>query len=460
MHLKDLMSQKPKTLSKEKLAEILQTNPAALDAFEKAYSIASLNQDELTGYKNAKTAGASVMQSSANNTDLIETIATELLAQTKTWTYQGKQTHTKDYTALPDHENTADIASLNQLPLEQRPFLTGNAVVRHIQDDAYPHLLNNLKCMQEADNPHTKKMFYMQFRRGLDILDLDPVMYEMLGCNKNAMGYWLPRITDAVDAEGFFHIPNTTIAKVPLPILQLTRMDYMNLNRTTLDIVNRWAMHAFGLQTDKQYFIKTGTYSSKFDFRNAKVTDPNEIAEIGEYLLFIHNSATMLPFYGVSTTNEWVVREFIKDEDHEVTIYHGLPLHTEYRVFVDFDTNEVFGVHNYWDPDVMTERFSKHKDADTPDMIHDFITYTSQEKKLTKRFLENKDMIAEHIQKILPNIDLKGQWSIDVMQNGDKFWIIDMALAEQSAFYEQEIPESKRVKTEENWIPQIPDLTK
>ena len=39
--------------------------------------------------------------------------------------------------------------------------------------------------------------------------------------------------------------------------------------------------------------------------------------------------------YGVSTTNEWVVREFIPDKEGNPCIYHGLPLHTEYRVFVD-----------------------------------------------------------------------------------------------------------------------------
>ena len=41
------------------------------------------------------------------------------------------------------------------------------------------------------------------------------------------------------------------------------------------------------------------------------------------------------------------------------------------------------------------------------------------------------------------------------MQNKDTFWFIDMALAELSAFYEQEVPIEKRVPTKENWIPMI-----
>lgn len=50
--------------------------------------------------------------------------------------------------------------------------------------------------------------------------------------------------------------------------------------------------------------------------------------------------------YGVSTTNEWVVREFIPDKEGNPCIYKGLPLHTEYRVFVDCDTDEVLGTRN------------------------------------------------------------------------------------------------------------------
>ena len=58
----------------------------------------------------------------------------------------------------------------------------------------------------------------------------------------------------------------------------------------------------------------------------------------------------------------------------------------------------------------------------------------------------------------MPNVKLTGQWSIDIMQNGDSFWIIDMALAEQSSFYAQEVPASKRVPVSENaedWIPKL-----
>lgn len=49
------------------------------------------------------------------------------------------------------------------------------------------------------------------------------------------------------------------------------------------------------------------------------------------------------------------------------------------------------------------------------------------------RYNENKDKVVEEVSKLLSNCTLKGQWSIDIMQNGNDFWLIDMARASESA---------------------------
>lgn len=476
--LSALASGKPiknKTLSPDEIAQLLHTDKAALAAFERAYAVAAMTREEETGYVNAKTASKNTV-SGNTDADIINSIVSELVSQTQSWTYTrgkhaasgsepcfstqiAKQTETKLAASV-------SVDAINALPLESRPFLTGTAVVRDIKDDGYIMLLEDLKRMQTHPRPEIRRASYKNFRMGLDHLDLDPVIYEMLSCNRNSMSHWLPAIAEAVDAceNAFFKIPDTTIVKVPLPVLQLSRIEYSMLNRTTLDIIDAWAREAFKLDETRKYFIKTGTFSSKFDFRNAKVTDPKEIREIGEYLLYIQYSAGLMPYYGVNTTNEWVVREFIEDENDEPTIYHGLPLHTEYRVFVDFDRNELFGVHNYWDPDVMLNHFMRaavESDGSNPESVnakHDYLTYAAHKDTLTGRFEANKDLVAQHIRKIMPNVKLTGQWSIDIMQNGDSFWIIDMALAEQSSFYAQEVPASKRIPESENaedWIPKL-----
>lgn len=206
----------------------------------------------------------------------------------------------------------------------------------------------------------------------------------------------------------------------------------------------------------EDYFIKTGTYSSKYEFRNAHIHDPKEINEMGEYFLFLnHLTCSMASplnntcFYGANTTNEWVLREYIKDKEHNPTIYNGLPLHTEYRVFVDFDADEVLGISPYWRADVMKGKF---KNASTPQERHDYVIYQMHEDVLQSRYDDSVRMILEEIKKILPTMELVGQWSIDVMRNGDDYYIIDMALAENSALNDC-VPSNRLRAYPQQWLP-------
>ena len=160
------------------------------------------------------------------------------------------------------------------------------------------------------------------------------------------------------------------------------------------------------------------------------------------------------PTYGVSTTNEWVVREYIEDVENNPTIYRGMPLHTEYRFFADFDTKQILGVSSYWRPDVMKQRFGHEKDADSPHNFHDYIIYSMHEPVLMKRYEDNVDRVRENLMNIIENTALTGQWSIDIMQNGDEFHIIDMAVAENSALKDC-VPEGLLRKEKENWIPEL-----
>ena len=438
--------------TKEEIAKRLGTDAATLTAFEESYKAFETPSDKIVAVDAKK------MNNTASD-DLVDRIVNELINGCEVYEYKsGKGTRK----TLKAETRPVTLEEIKKLPAELQPDLTGMYMKRDVQEEAYVALITMLMKYEETHNP----MFYHKFRQGLDILDLDPITYEMIGCNKNSMGYWLPAMAELVSNENFFKIPDTTIVKVPLTMLQLTRLDYMSLSKTTLEIVDRWAQRVFALTEDKKYFLKTGTYSSKFDFRNAKVTDLDEIRQIGEYLLYIHFDALQMAHYdlrgknpvvyGVSTTNEWVVRDFIKDKENNPCIYHGMPLHTEYRVFVDFDSKEVFGVHPYWDPDVMKNRFDNYSDNLSPDMLHDSVIYRAHEKTLMERYYSNKDTVLDHIKVIVEkNTELSGQWSIDIMQNGTEFYLIDMAVADQSAFFKEVVPESKRKKIPENWIPKI-----
>jgi len=71
-----------------------------------------------------------------------------------------------------------------------------------------------------------------------------------------------------------------------------------------------------------------------------------------------------------------------------------------------------------------------------------------------RRYEENKDLIVSKVLELLPNANLCGQWSIDIMQNGNDFWLIDMALAVNSALNEC-VPTNKLKPIKENWLPKI-----
>jgi hypothetical protein len=110
----------------------------------------------------------------------------------------------------------------------------------------------------------------------------------------------------------------------------------------------------------------------------------------------------------------------------------------------------------YWDPDVMKQRFGHGRDANTPNMLHDYVIYRTQEDILMEEYRRNELLVREKIREMLGDIPLDGQWSIDVMQNGDDFYIIDMALAATSALSEC-VPPGLLKPLKENWLPVIPE---
>lgn len=455
-------------LSDEEIAKLLKTNPEALKAFESEYKkAAAIFDDDNLVHQDAHSSSNLIPHQATSDElkELEDKIVDELLAETQIFLYK-RRTDMRSIMrwnmahGLPDKELCVKKNDIEKFELNMRPQCTSLYQKRDIKEESYKSLLYNLKMANDIHvNSKERRVWYNLFRQGLDILDLDPITYEMLSCNKNSMGYWLPNIIFAVECQGFFKIPSTKIMKVPMNMLQLTRSDFNELTRTTLDIVDKVCYKAFELDETKSYFVKTGTHASKFFFRNTLVTGPEEVRELGEYLLFNHCSDLRMAgtlgapsIYGVSTTNEWVVREYIEDKENNPTIYAGLPLHTEYRVFVDFSAGNVLGIHPYWDPDVMKKRFAEDRDIHDR---HDYHIYMAHEETLMNRYNENKDLIVEKIQEFVPYIPLSGQWSIDIMQNGDDFWLIDMAVAENSFFYEETVPKNWRHPMLENWIPKI-----
>ena len=433
----DTLSPLTKEEKKKKLdavAQLLEKDPVLRKAFEQEYHNAAgvIDADRPT-VKNTRGFSVNEASSEAGNLNALKSrIVDELLSLSDR----------KLDLLLPDESvHAVSNKDIDRFPCEVRPQLAGHLMKYDCDAHSSLSFIDMFELYRSTDDQKLKHNIYGSIRHGIDILDIDAPIYELLGRNINSIEHWFCRIKDAAEKEGFFLIPETKIVQVPMPILQLTRLDYESLTQTTKDIVNGWCMKAFDLDTSKSYFIKTGVFSYKFDFRNQKVSG-DEVKSLGEYLLFISNAAVMMEsplngaagmMYGAATTRTWVVREFIEDKENNPTIYQGLPLHTEYRFFVDFRQKKILGVSPYWHKDIMEKRLAE--DNDIHDR-HDYITYKSHEDVMYKRYNGNIKKISVHVQKLIESADFSGlpdQWSLDIMQNGDDFYIIDMALADTSA---------------------------
>lgn len=264
--------------------------------------------------------------------------------------------------------------------------------------------------------------------RLLSVSDLSEKTYDRFAQNPNSLYNWYPEVEKALaKSDTELKSPATKTIRLPIEMAQFIRLEYQDTSQADKDLFNQFIFDQFGLEDDKTYFIKTGTFSSKFQFANAKCS---ESREMGEYFQVINNFAMNV---GAAHTVDLVVREYIEDVEDNPTIYNGMPLRTEFRAFVDCDKNELIGVVPYWHPIVM-KRALQHGLSDS--IQQDYQTYLSHEQHLVDTYNENLHRVRTEIKAILPNLNLTGKYSIDVMKNGDDLYVIDLALMSESALTE------------------------
>lgn len=241
--------------------------------------------------------------------------------------------------------------------------------------------------------------------------------------NPENMSYWFPKIMASTTKEqSFLKVPETEIIQLDSEMWKWLRSDRYTPEK--IKEFNDFLVGKIGelLKDKNTLFMKTGIFSNKFSF-STTVVDSDQT--IGDKLLDIYYTSMM---FGADNTSEVVFREMVSDKEGRLKIYEGMPLHTEFRVFYDFDTKEIIGVANYWHPELMEanlkgddlENYLKEKDT----IVNDFNTY--------------KHKVAEEVSLFLKGTnELNGKWSVDVMKNGDEFWLIDMARMERSALTKQ-----------------------
>ena len=427
-------------LTVEKAVKIFKDSKEKFEEFEEFYKKNVLTEIPENYFEvNSRQATDKVATAGEIDYELVKRIVDELADGTRLIEIKNSKVIEKTLTC--ENNPITDINELIELDKGKQVQFTKN----FSKFDISP--VESLKTLM-----FFAKHNYGMFRGGLETLDLSPTLYKILDNNMNQIGYWLPKVAEISP----FKIPDTKIVKVPLSLLQLGRVfEYSELTPTTFKIINEYCKKVFELDLNGTYFIKNGVFSSKFDFRNAKVTTPQEVAELGQYLFYIHQQACQMAsllnnksIYGCGTTTEWVVREYIESPAKE-TIYMGLPLNTEYRIFVDFDKKIILSDNQYWNKEVMNKRFEENRNGHD---VHDAVTYNMASERLEKTYNENIGKVKEMMQELLNNnIEMTGQWSVDIMQVKNDFYLIDMALAENSFYYDS-VPKELRKPTTERWL--------
>lgn len=259
---------------------------------------------------------------------------------------------------------------------------------------------------------------FKQIKRNLDKINFEELLQKRYIDNKNDrnnLSFWYPKIKCLEDV---FIIPKTIIFSIPIDIYKILSKDLWS--KEDDEAVDKF-VSIIDLQGN--YFVKSGTFSGKFDFDNC--CRCNNIKNIKNNIRRIFYTSNLV---GCPLSPEIVIREFINTEYDRPKIYNGLKLNTEFRIFYDFDKNQLLKIINYWDKETMIRGIYDDNDKQTflsviDNIEDDFEKESSYLEKLCKSHFSNIN-------------GLNGQWSIDFMLIKEHtFALIDMALAETSYYY-------------------------
>ena len=244
---------------------------------------------------------------------------------------------------------------------------------------------------------------------------------------ENRFSFWFNKINKPTTVEAGLDIPKTLIVQVPLDVI----CAFGDCSEESMKAIEAWfqtevrlAVKTAGLDR-RMLFIKNASFSNKFYGNQSCLATSATL--MSNFINIQQTAAEVL--MGYDGLDELIIRERIMyDSATTACIYHGLPLRPEYRVFYDFDLRAPIFIANYWDEDYVGGHLS---DATDKVVFHKRAPYIKSE------YEENKYMVLNMVAAAMDHVTgLSGPWSIDVMQTGDRFYIIDMAVAEESAYWE------------------------
>lgn len=243
--------------------------------------------------------------------------------------------------------------------------------------------------------------------------------------DRNRLSYWFERIL-SVEEHGV-RLPDTVVIEIPERLFDCFFLEREDDRKQIEDWARENIMLAVKI-CKLPLFVKNGCFSNKFDFANSCLLDSRELKDVVDHICNIQLDSLI---FETSGNLEIVLREYIKPDERWKTIYNGMPFRPEMRVFYDFDTHEYLYDVNYWDWDYCHLGICNRSNQDRD-------VYTEQYSIVTERLHEIHDRVVPIIKDALASVHgLTGRWSVDFLFEGDDIWLIDMAEAHRSAYWDE-----------------------
>lgn len=248
-------------------------------------------------------------------------------------------------------------------------------------------------------------------------------MYDDFKNNINNFSYWYPKVKDCG-----IPTPNSVWIHVPEDVMNAFFLDDPKQDEVTIQRFVEKSVMSILDGMPIQLFMKNGTFSGKFDFDGMCHIINRSVCEITYKLRALSYDSFIL---GTQGNTEIVFREFLTDEKPTYKIYNGMPLRPEFRTFYDFEKRQVLYTANYWDWDYCFNNIKLYN-------VTDELIYKAAYPQILEFYNANVDKVENMVQEHMKDVKLDGIWSVDLMWCQNKFWLIDMAIADTSAYWDPE----------------------
>lgn len=245
--------------------------------------------------------------------------------------------------------------------------------------------------------------------------------------NPNNFSYWFPKLS-VVRQHGVL-VPKSRIINVPEELLEAFFLERKGDKR----LIRQWA-HDNILPVikshfqDTEVFMKNGCFSGKFNFNACCHLPANAtLKEIVQHLCNIQYDSLANDTAG---NLEVILREWVKPMNGTETIYGGMPLRAEMRLFYDFDSHQPLYYVNYWDWDYCHEAICCQPEDKT--VYENYYPFINEEVELYAK--DHWQTICDALSHVS---DMKGDWSIDFILESNRVWMIDAAIGRQSAYWDE-----------------------